>query len=107
MVDTLGGANSVHWFKFKQLCCEAFIILRRSSNLLLNLLHLMVDANIPDISLNTEPDKSLLKLQEKFRLDLSDEEAIVFVQALINESVTALFPVMIETIHKWAQYWRS
>lgn len=78
-----GGANSPHWFKFKQFCCEAYIILRKSSNLILNLLHLMIDSSIPDIS--NEPEKSVLKLQEKFRLDLSDEEAVHFVQALINE----------------------
>jgi len=23
-----------------------------------------------------------------------------------NESVSALFPQMVETIHRWAQYWR-
>lgn len=46
------------------------------------------------------------QLQEKFRLDLDDEEAIHFFQDLINESVSALFPQMVETIHRWAQYWR-
>lgn len=46
------------------------------------------------------------QLQEKFRLDLDDEEAIHFFQDLINDSVSALFPQMVETIHRWAQYWR-
>jgi phosphatidylinositol 3-kinase len=40
-------------------------------------------------------------------LDLSDEEAILYFQALINESVGALFPQLMETVHKWAQYWRK
>ena len=48
----------------------------------------------------------VLQVQEKFRLDLSEEEAIKYFQALINDSVSALFPQVIETIHKWAQYWR-
>lgn len=47
-----------------------------------------------------------LQLQEKFRLDLDDEEAVQFFQSLINDSVSALFPQMVETIHRWAQYWR-
>ena len=28
-------------------------------------------------------------------------------QELINDSVSALFPQMVETIHRWAQYWRA
>ena len=46
-------------------------------------------------------------MQEKFRLDLSDEAAIQFFQQLINDSVNALFPQLMETVHKWAQYWRK
>lgn len=46
------------------------------------------------------------QLQEKFRLDMDDEACIHFFQDLINESVSALFPQMVETIHRWAQYWR-
>lgn len=47
-----------------------------------------------------------MQLQEKFRLDLNDEACVHFFQDLINESVSALFPQMVETIHRWAQYWR-
>lgn len=60
---------------------------------------------MPDIAL--EPDKAVHKVQEKFRLDLEEEEAIQYFQALINESVSALFPQVIEKIHSWAQYWRK
>ena len=91
----------------------------------------MAGSNIPDIA--SDPEKGILKvtssylyykitfvikffltesfidimqLQEKFRLDLDDEACIHFFQDLINESVSALFPQMVETIHRWAQYWR-
>ncbi|KAH0467537.1 hypothetical protein IEQ34_002570 [Dendrobium chrysotoxum] len=79
-------------------------ILRKSSNLILNLFHLMAGSSIPDIA--SDPEKGILKLQEKFRLDLDDEASIHFFQDLINDSVSALFPQMVETIHRWAQYWR-
>lgn len=65
----------------------------------------MVDANIPDIAL--EPDKTVKKVQDKFRLDLSDEEAVHYMQSLIDESVHALFAAVVEQIHKFAQYWRK
>ncbi|KAM3280845.1 phosphatidylinositol 3-kinase, root isoform [Capsicum chacoense] len=104
MVEAMGGAESQYYTRFKSYCCEAYNILRKSSNLILNLFHLMAGSNIPDIA--SDPEKGILKLQEKFRLDLDDEEAIHFFQDLINESVSALFPQMVETIHRWAQYWR-
>lgn len=44
--------------------------------------------------------------QEKLCLDLDDEQAIEALQALINESATALMPQIVETTHRWAQYWR-
>ncbi|XP_073151220.1 phosphatidylinositol 3-kinase, root isoform isoform X1 [Henckelia pumila] len=104
MVEAMGGAESQYYTRFKSYCCEAYNILRKSSNLTLNLFHLMAGSNIPDIA--SDPEKGILKLQEKFRLDLDDEESIHFFQDLINESVSALFPQMVETIHRWAQYWR-
>lgn len=104
MVEAMGGAESQYYTRFKSYCCEAYNILRKSSNLILNLFHLMAGSNIPDIA--SDPEKGILKLQEKFRLDLDDEESIQFFQDLINDSVSALFPQMVETIHRWAQYWR-
>ncbi|CAG8459059.1 12986_t:CDS:10 [Ambispora leptoticha] len=105
MVEAMGGANSSHYQRFKSFCYVAFNILRKNANLILNLFALMVHANIPDIKI--EPDKAVWKVQEKFRLDLTEEEAIKFFQNLINDSVSALFPQVIETIHKWGQYWRK
>ncbi|KAK8939157.1 hypothetical protein KSP39_PZI011129 [Platanthera zijinensis] len=104
MVEAMGGAESQYYTRFKSYCCEAYNILRKSSNLILNLFHLMAGSSIPDIA--SDPEKGILKLQEKFRLDLDDEASVHFFQDLINDSVSALFPQMVETIHRWAQYWR-
>ena len=51
MVEAMGGADSALYVKFRLLCCEAFNILRRpsASNLILNLLLLMVDADVQDL----------------------------------------------------------
>ncbi|KAI4384298.1 hypothetical protein MLD38_002471 [Melastoma candidum] len=104
MVEAMGGTESQYYTRFKTYCCEAYNILRKSSNLILNLFHLMAGSNIPDIA--SDPEKGILKLQEKFNLDLDDEACIHFFQGLITDSVNALFPQMVETIHRWAQYWR-
>ncbi|KAI8968466.1 kinase-like domain-containing protein [Mycotypha africana] len=105
MIEAMGGANSKHYLNFQQYCYTAFTTLRRNANLILNLFSLMVDANIPDIKI--EPEKAVMKVQEKFRLDLSEEAAIAYFRGLISESVNALFPQIMETVHKWAQYWRK
>nr|CAB3461580.1 unnamed protein product [Digitaria exilis] len=107
MVEAMGGAESQYYTKFKSYCCEAYNILRKSSNLILNLFKLMGGSNIPCIScVESAGLKGIGQLQQKFRLDLDDEDAIHFFQDLINECVSALFPQMVETIHRWAQYWR-
>ena len=72
---------------------------------MLNLFSLMVDATVPDIAL--EPDKAVKKVQDKLRLDLGDEEAVLHLQNLLEESVSAVMAVLVEQLHKFAQYWRK
>ena len=50
MLDVMGGEESEYYEKFKSYCCQAFNWLRKSANLILNLLSLMGDAGITDIS---------------------------------------------------------
>lgn len=105
MVEAMGGTSSELYREFLNLSHIAFLHLRRHSNLILNLFSLMVDANVPDIAL--EPDKTVKKVQDKFRLDLSDEEAVHYIQNLIEISVSDVMAVLVEQIHKIAQYWRK
>ncbi|XP_066599239.1 phosphatidylinositol 3-kinase catalytic subunit type 3 [Prorops nasuta] len=105
MVEAMGGVGSEHYHEFRKQCYTAFLHLRRHANLLLNLFSLMVDASVPDIAL--EPDKAVKKVQDKLRLDLSDEEAVHYVQNLLDLSVTAVMAVLVEQLHKFAQYWRK
>lgn len=51
---------SQYYTRFKSYCCEAYNILRKSSNLVLNLFHLMAGSNIPDIA--SDPEKGILKV---------------------------------------------
>ncbi|KAL1751342.1 kinase-like domain-containing protein [Schizophyllum commune] len=101
MVDGMGGAQSPHYARFKNFCFTAFTILRKSANLILNLVALMVDANIPDIKHRDVHEQ----IQDKFRLDLTEEEAIKHFETLLNE--TSYFTVVLDRIHDIAQYWRS
>ncbi|KAF9070787.1 putative atypical/PIKK/PI3K protein kinase [Rhodocollybia butyracea] len=103
MVDGMGGTQSTHYMRFKSFCFTAFTILRKSANLILNLVALMVDANIPDINKHRDVHE---QIQEKFRLDLTEEEAIKHFEMLLNE--TSYFTVMLDRIHDLTQqYWRT
>jgi len=38
---------------------------------------------------------------------VSQAEAVQRLDKLMEESRVAMFPVVMETIHKWVQYWKS
>ncbi|CAL3971050.1 unnamed protein product [Diplocarpon coronariae] len=105
MVDGMGGSASEPYRQFKQYCFTAYTTLRKSSNLILNLFSLMVDANIPDIKM--EPDKVVLKVKERFHLEYSEEEAIRHFDTLIEDSSNAIFPVVIDRLHGFVQHFRA
>ncbi len=50
MVEAMGGNKSANYEKFKTYCCEAYNILRKSANLIINLFSLMLSANLPQIT---------------------------------------------------------
>ncbi|KKA26434.1 hypothetical protein TD95_000137 [Thielaviopsis punctulata] len=105
MVDCMGGAGSDNYKQFKQYCFLAYTALRKQSNLILNLFSLMVDANIPDIRL--EPDKAVIKVRERFHLDLSEEDAIRTMDRIIEDSLGSLAPVVIDKLHELVQAFRA
>lgn len=104
MVECMGGATSDGYYQFRKHCMTAYNLLRQHAHLILNLLQLMTDAQIPDLAL--DPEAAIQKVHQKFRLDLTDEEAGHFILQLIDQSVSALFPQVMEKIHKWALYWK-
>lgn len=105
IIESFGGADSQNYNKFRSYCFVAYSILRRNANLILNLFELMKPSDIPDIKV--DPDGAMLKVKEKFCLDMSEEEAIIHFQNLINASVNALLPLVIDRLHNLAQYWRT
>ncbi|KAF8248095.1 phosphatidylinositol 3-kinase [Wilcoxina mikolae CBS 423.85] len=105
MVDGMGGTHSANYQTFRSYCYTAYTTLRKSANLILNLFALMVDANIPDIRL--EPDKAVLKVKERFCLELSEEQAIAHFRMLIDDSMNSVLPVLMDRVHVIAQRWRK
>jgi phosphatidylinositol 3-kinase len=87
----------------------------------INLFSLMLDAGIPDIAL--ERDKTVMKVArnalfnefkkllilnmfqilERFHLQLSDEEACKLIVRLIESSLSAKMPLLVDLIHHMTQ----
>lgn len=105
VIDGMGGLEHENYNIFKSYCFLTYTTLRKNSNLILNLFQLMIDANIPDIK--QDPFRAVEKVQEKFGLEMSEEEAIIHFQNLITDSVSAVLPVVIDRLHSLAQYWRA
>lgn len=105
MVDCMGGVSSDAFRQFKQYCFLAYAALRKSSNLILNLFSLMVDANIPDIRF--EPDKAVHKVRERFHLELNEEDALLYFDRVIEDTLGAFAPVVIDKLHELVQAFRN
>ncbi len=106
MVEGMGGTQSVYYKSFVSKCTQAFLILRRHSSLLISLLYLAADGNIKDMR-EQDPEMAIMKVQKRLMPEVSDEVAEQHMINLINESTSALFPVVFEKFHKWAAYWRQ
>uniref|UniRef100_A0A915CVA0 phosphatidylinositol 3-kinase n=1 Tax=Ditylenchus dipsaci TaxID=166011 RepID=A0A915CVA0_9BILA len=102
MINAMGGQGSEFFKDFLDYCTTAYCILRRHANLIINLFSLMLDAGIPDIAL--ERDRSVQKVLERFNAQLSDEEACQHVHRLIENSMSAKMPILVDFVHDVKQF---
>ena len=103
MITTMGGAKSKHFLEFKKTCVEAFTVLRRHAKLFLTLIHLMGDSGIEHLKL----EATLTKIQDRFHLELSEEQAALELENIIQESADAFFDRVLDISHWLAQYWAN
>ena len=101
MVDAMGGIESEGFVKFGKNCCQAFNWLRKSANVILNLISLMGDSGIPVIE-QMGLDAVLEVVETRLRLNLTDEEAETFFLSLMESTMHAVMPDLIDLFHKLA-----
>ena len=112
MVEGMGGGSNptaVHesqFDAFRQYCFTAYTTLRRSSSLILNLFSLMQNANIPGLAMFSG-EQAVGKVEERFKLDVDEEEAVRFFSQMIDREMGAWAPVLIDKLHGFTQTWRS
>jgi phosphatidylinositol 3-kinase len=97
MVEAMGGPRSPYYRDFLVMACQSFTLIRRNASLYLDLLTLMKDAGIQ--SMAGEPDRAIDFVANKLRPDLGEEDAEVVLLEAIEESVAAMFPLVVDFIH--------
>ena len=101
MIRGLGGKGSDNYFKFLSLVGAAFLALRRPETVrvLLSMVRLMEASSLPDISENQTTQQSILGLRERLRLDLNDNQAVAFIEELIETSLSSKMWIGVDAIH--------
>eukprot|EP00802_Teleaulax_amphioxeia_P005890 Tamp_05894.p1 GENE.Tamp_05894~~Tamp_05894.p1 ORF type:complete len:820 (+),score=205.08 Tamp_05894:86-2545(+) len=103
MVVAMGGRGSRDYMEFHKFCCKAFLILRKSAKLFVALFDL-VDLNLGARHHGMSYGALIC---ERFRLDLSREEAVQYMQGIIQESLGAIFPQVVDVVHRWRLFFKT
>ena len=101
MVRGFGGRDSDNFARFLSFTGAAFLTLRRHNNLrtLLSHIRLMVDANMVDVSLHQPPEEAILAMRGRFRLDLNDDDALSYIEEVVEKSITSKMWKAVDVIH--------
>jgi hypothetical protein len=88
MLEVLGGNQGPLFHRFRSLCIRAFLALRRDHRYLVSTLDMIahVASDIPCFP-NNDADRVVEEFRKRFVLDLSDQEAAMFMHELIDESI--------------------
>lgn len=100
MADAMGGTESENYAKFRTYCFQAYNLLRKSTPLILNLLELMAGAGIDELAQDTTA--TLEKIEKKMRPEFTNEEAEQFFNRLLEESLNAIAPRLMDFAHQIA-----
>lgn len=106
MIKGLGGRDSDNFAKFLFFTGAAFLTLRRHSNLhsLLSHIYNMVHANMGDVSINQPPEEAILAMRGRFRLDLSDDDALAYIEEVVEKSISSKMWRAVDVMHSLGKH---
>jgi len=101
MVYGMGGAGSDNYARFLSMVGAAFLCLRRPENVrvLLSMVRLMEYSRVPDISENQTADAAVAGIRSRLRLELSDRDAVAYVEGLVESSQSSKMWIAVDAIH--------
>jgi len=106
MVKGFGGRDSDNFAKFLFFTGAAFLALRRHNNLHSLLSHIcnMIHANMGDVSINQRPEEAILAMRSRFQLDLNDEDALAYIENVVEKSITSKMWRAVDVIHSLGKH---
>jgi hypothetical protein len=106
MVMGMGGRDSTNYAKLLSYAGAAFNVLRRPSNCraLCSLLRLVTFSSLPDLCTNQTPEQAMSGLVERFRHDLSDDEAITFIEDMIESCMENKMWIAVDAMHSLGKH---
>ena len=99
MIDAMGRAG---YDRFERLSQEAFLALRKHMDLLLNLVRLMVDAGIPDLSVHQRPSDVLDAMRQRFFPSKDEPAAARAFLDVLRVSSRAIMPRIYDFFHNFS-----
>eukprot|EP00298_Acanthocystis_sp_HF-20_P016997 c21646_g3_i1.p1 GENE.c21646_g3_i1~~c21646_g3_i1.p1 ORF type:complete len:249 (-),score=94.44 c21646_g3_i1:9-755(-) len=78
----MGGLQSTGFQEFVDLCCKAYLIIRKNASLFINMFAMMLSTGIPEL----EDEEDIQYMIDVLKLDVSDEEATNQLKKLIHDS---------------------
>jgi phosphatidylinositol 3-kinase len=101
MVHGMGGIESDNYAKFLSLASAAFLALRRPEivRVLLSMIRLMEASSLPDITENQSIEEAIMGVRDRLRLDLTDDEAVAYMEELIESSLHSKIWIAVDAIH--------
>ena len=105
MINGMGGWKSDNFCQFLSLACAAFLTLRRPENVrhLLSLIRLLEGCGLPDLENTQSIEAAIRGVRDRLQLDLNDEDAIVFMEKLIEANCASKMWIAVDAIHSLAQ----
>jgi Phosphatidylinositol 3- and 4-kinase/Phosphoinositide 3-kinase family, accessory domain (PIK domain)/Phosphoinositide 3-kinase C2/PI3-kinase family, ras-binding domain len=101
MAFVMGGENASDFKRFKDLCFQAYQILRKNAHTLINMFVLMVSAGMPELA--SEDDVSYMR--DMLRLDLkTDKEVRQHIESEINRSLSTTMRRIDDFFHNNKHY---
>jgi phosphatidylinositol 3-kinase len=106
MIKGFGGRVSDNFDKFLSFTGAAFLALRRHNNVHTLLSHVctMVHANLEDLSINQPPEEAVLAMRGRFRLDLNDDDALAYIEHVIDKSITSKMWQAVDVMHSLGKH---
>jgi phosphatidylinositol 3-kinase len=103
MIHGMGGLESDNYARFLSAVGASFLVLRRPENtrLLLSMVRLLEFSCIPDISENQRADQAVFGMRDRLRLELSDQDAVSFIENLVESSQASKMWMAVDVIHNF------